>query len=72
MLMMKKLKNLEFEPVHPKNVLLASVVHGISCLFDSIYMSDIKRLPNALGVLKFRASIGDIQNFQCMRISEFP
>jgi hypothetical protein len=26
-------KNFEFEPVHPKNVLLASVVHGISCLF---------------------------------------
>jgi hypothetical protein len=33
MLMMKKPKNLKFEPVHPKNVLLASVVHGISCLF---------------------------------------
>jgi hypothetical protein len=33
MLMMKKPKDLEFEPVHPKNVLLASVVHGISCLF---------------------------------------
>jgi hypothetical protein len=32
MLMMKKPKNLEFEPVHPKNVLLSSVVHGISCL----------------------------------------
>jgi hypothetical protein len=32
MLMMKKHKDLEFEPVHPKNVLLASVVHGISCL----------------------------------------
>jgi hypothetical protein len=32
MLMMEKPKNLEFEPVHPKNVLLASVVHGISCL----------------------------------------
>jgi hypothetical protein len=29
---MKKPKNLGFEPVHPKNVLLASVVHGISCL----------------------------------------
>jgi hypothetical protein len=34
MLMMKKPKDLEFEPVHPKNVLLASVVHGISCLFE--------------------------------------
>jgi hypothetical protein len=33
MLMMKKPKNLEFEPLHLKNVLLASVVHGISCLF---------------------------------------
>jgi hypothetical protein len=33
MLMMKKPKNLEFEPVHSKNVLLASVIHGISCLF---------------------------------------
>jgi hypothetical protein len=33
MLMMKKPKNLEFEPVHPKNVPLSSVVHGISCLF---------------------------------------
>jgi hypothetical protein len=33
MLMMKKHKNLEFEPLHRKNVLLASVVHGISCLF---------------------------------------
>jgi hypothetical protein len=32
MLMMKKPKDLEFEPVHPKNVLLASVVHGIPCL----------------------------------------
>jgi hypothetical protein len=29
---MKIPKNLGFEPVHPKNVLLASVVHGISCL----------------------------------------
>jgi hypothetical protein len=37
MLMMKKLKNLEFEPVHPKNVLLASVVHGISCLLLSFH-----------------------------------
>jgi hypothetical protein len=34
MLMMKKPKNLELEPLHPKNVLLASVVHGISCLFE--------------------------------------
>jgi hypothetical protein len=33
MLVMKKYKNLEFEPLHPKNVLLASEVHGISCLF---------------------------------------
>jgi hypothetical protein len=34
MLKLKKPKNLEFEPVHPKNVLLASMVHGISCLFS--------------------------------------
>jgi hypothetical protein len=34
---MKKPKNLEFEPVHPKNLLLASVVHGISCLFKLIF-----------------------------------
>jgi hypothetical protein len=33
MLMMKKPKDLEFELMHPKIVLLASVVHGISCLF---------------------------------------
>jgi hypothetical protein len=31
---MKTPKNLVFEPVHLKNVLLASVVHGISCLFE--------------------------------------
>jgi hypothetical protein len=37
MLMMKNLKDLEFEPVHPKNVLLASVVHGISCLLANRY-----------------------------------
>jgi hypothetical protein len=30
---MKKPKNLGFEPVHPKNVLLASVVHGIFFLY---------------------------------------
>jgi hypothetical protein len=44
MLMIKKPKNLEFEPVHPKNVLLASVVHGISCLFftKSYFLNMIK------------------------------
>jgi succinate dehydrogenase/fumarate reductase cytochrome b subunit len=35
---MKKPKNLGFEPVHPKNVLFASVVHGISCLFTYIFI----------------------------------
>jgi hypothetical protein len=35
--MMKKPKDLEFEPVHPKNVLLASVVHGISCLLINLF-----------------------------------
>jgi hypothetical protein len=38
MLMMEKLKKLEFEPVHTKNVLLASVVHGISCLLFSGFL----------------------------------
>jgi hypothetical protein len=38
MLMMKKPKDLEFEPVYPKNVLLASVVHGISCLLETAYV----------------------------------
>jgi hypothetical protein len=42
MLMMKKPKNLEFEPLHPKNVLLASVVHGISCLFSIVLASYIE------------------------------
>jgi hypothetical protein len=41
MLMMKQPKNLEFEPVHPKNVLLASVVHGISYLFKSFFKCPI-------------------------------
>jgi hypothetical protein len=36
MLMMEQPKNLEFEPVHPKNVLLASVEHGIFCLLNLI------------------------------------
>jgi hypothetical protein len=40
--------------------------------FDSINMSDIKKLPlDTVGVLKFRADIGDIRNLQCIRISEF-
>jgi hypothetical protein len=41
MLMMKKPRDLEFEPLHPKNVLLASVVHGISfLLFKNIHALD--------------------------------
>jgi hypothetical protein len=36
MLVMKIPKDLEFEPVHPEKVLLASVAHGISCLFEQI------------------------------------
>jgi hypothetical protein len=42
MLMMKKPKNLEFEPQHPKNVLLASVVRGISCLLSSEFCNKIE------------------------------
>jgi hypothetical protein len=48
MLMMKKTKNLEFEPLHPKNVLLASVVHGISCLFFFIFSISKPILPSYL------------------------
>jgi hypothetical protein len=40
MLMMKKPKDLEFEPVHPKNVLLASVVHAE---FPVYYLRDLRR-----------------------------
>jgi hypothetical protein len=44
MLMMKKPKDLEFEPVHPKNLLLASVVRGISCLFlTSFHENDSRK-----------------------------
>jgi hypothetical protein len=46
MLMMKKPKDLGFEPMHPKNVLLASVVHGISCLFHYIF-TDLAHSKNA-------------------------
>jgi hypothetical protein len=34
----EKTKNLEFGPMHPKNVLLASVVHVISCLFEDFFL----------------------------------
>jgi hypothetical protein len=39
MLIMKKPKNLEFEPLHPENVLIASVVHGISGLLKILRFS---------------------------------
>jgi hypothetical protein len=45
MLMIKKPKDLEFEPVHPKNVLLASVVHGISCLFVYVRIAELHCWP---------------------------
>jgi hypothetical protein len=53
MLMMKKPKNinLKFEPVHPKNVFLASVVHGITCLLGFFIISmkfPIDRVPSCL------------------------
>jgi hypothetical protein len=48
MLMMKNPKDLEFEPVHPKNVLLASVVHGISCLLRSHSGFKIKFLAKSI------------------------
>jgi hypothetical protein len=37
MLMMRKPKNPEFEPLHPKNVLFASLLHGISCLLNFFF-----------------------------------
>jgi hypothetical protein len=59
MLMMKKPKNLEFENVHPKNVLLASVVHGISCLFNKFHRKSLMALlVTILGGIKL-----NIQNF---------
>jgi hypothetical protein len=53
MLMMKKLNNLEFEPLHPINVLLASVVHGISCLFNFLGRFGVQIYP-ALKKLRSR------------------
>jgi hypothetical protein len=58
MLMMKKPRNFEFEPVPPKYVLLASVVHGISCLFWAYFIRIIKKIleascPLVLNILKF-------------------
>jgi hypothetical protein len=41
---MKKPKNLGFEPVHTKNVLLASVVHGISCFLSMFFHGLLKFL----------------------------
>jgi hypothetical protein len=53
--------------------------HGISYLFklllysfDSVDMSDIKGLSDAVGVLEFVADIGYKKNFQCIRITKFP
>jgi hypothetical protein len=57
---MKKPKNLGFEPVQPKNVLLASVVHGISCLF-SIFSKLFVQIK--LKILKFRQT-GILSKFQ--------
>jgi hypothetical protein len=47
MLMMKKLKNFESEPLHPKNVLIASVGHGISCLLRFNMMKKSTRPTSA-------------------------
>jgi hypothetical protein len=59
MLMMKKPKNLEFEPVHSKNVLLASVVHGISCLFYKILLClDVSTKARILKFFQKEATVG--------------
>jgi hypothetical protein len=52
-LKMKKPKNLGFEPVHPKTVLFASVVHGISCLFWSYFIRFGKRNNFVEGFFQF-------------------
>jgi hypothetical protein len=54
MLMMKKTKNLEFEPVHPKNVRLASVTHGISCLLENFVWLDTIDTKPQLSLPKFK------------------
>jgi hypothetical protein len=69
-LKMKKSKNLGFEPVYPKNVLLASVVHGISCLFNIYYavlflgpirFSKLKSLTFLVGIC-----MGRMSNFETL------
>jgi hypothetical protein len=40
--------NLEFEAMHPKNVLVSSVVHEISCLFEIMLFLLIAFLLNFL------------------------
>jgi hypothetical protein len=51
---MKKPKNLGFEPVHPKNVLLASVVHKISYLFNQkTYSGFLFRTPKYINPESF-------------------
>jgi hypothetical protein len=62
MLMMKKPKNLEFKPLHPKNVLLASVVHGISCLFIFCFIHQNKLLFRTHWMTRLLSKL-DIQNF---------
>jgi hypothetical protein len=52
MLMMKKPNNLEFEPVHPKNVLLAPVVQEIFCLLHFLFFTDENQSPRII-VLSF-------------------
>jgi hypothetical protein len=52
MLMMKKPKNLEFEPVHPKNVHLASVAHGISCFLRKLLHLNFSKRSNTKSAQK--------------------
>jgi hypothetical protein len=69
MLMMKKTKNLEFEPVHPKNLLLASVVIGISCLFSNKLIQN-RRID--VGKLKsVKSKISDIKRSSLTKIIDF-
>jgi hypothetical protein len=64
MLMMKKPKDLEFELEHPKNVLLASVVHGISCLLWIFSVVGLPGRSSKLNQTLFQICFIARQNFE--------
>jgi hypothetical protein len=66
MLMMKKPKDLEFEPVDPKNVLLASVLHGISCFFY-VLIEDFAKIRQV-----FKFEVNSFYDIVCMQSISVP